>query len=243
MRRRWLTALLFMLLSSVLPADQSGVEHRLSFENRKNQYVYVQLSVPVQGETISLAMPNWTPGSYLIREYAAQVESLQARGNSGELPAVSKIEKNRWRIATSGESRIVVEYSVWAGELAVNAGWVESDFALLNGAGIFLYNENTRNLPQLLRIDLPDSWRKVHVALPASDSHHTFSARSYDELVDSPILLGNTKAYPFEVAGHSYALINQDDSRLWDGDRAAADVARVAQSVQSFWQINPLQRE
>lgn len=243
MRRRWLTALLFLLLSSILPADQSAVEHRLSFENRKNQYVDVQMSIPVQGETISLAMPNWTPGSYLIRDYAAQVENMQARGNSGELLAVRKIEKNRWRIATNGESRIVVEYSVWAGELAVNANWVESDFALLNGAGIFLYNESTRILPQQLQIVLPDSWPDVHVALPTSGSQLTFLAKNYDELVDSPLLLGNTTAYPFEVNDHSYALINQGDARLWDGDKAAVDLARVVQSVQSFWQVNPLQRE
>ncbi len=188
-------------------------------------------------------MPNWTPGSYLIREYAANVENLEARGTAGKLLAVSKIEKNRWQILTLGEDRISIEYSVWAGELAVNAGWIESDFALLNGAGLFLYNETTRNLPQVLHIELPDSWRDVHVALPISDRQYTFLAKNYDELVDSPILLGNPTTHPFAVDGHNYVLVNQGDARLWDGDKAAADIARVVQSVQSFWQSNPLQRE
>lgn len=243
MRAEWLIALLLLLFSVVLPADQLTVEHQLGFDNRKNQYVDVQLSIPVQSAEVTLAMPSWTPGSYLIRDYAAQVESLRASGQSGKTLAVSKIEKNRWRIETAGETRINIEYSVWAGELAVNAGWVESDFAILNGAGIFLYNETIRDLPQRLHINLPESWRNVHVALPRSDEPYTFLARDFDELVDSPVLLGNTTSYPFEVDGHSYALINQGDERLWDGDRAAADTARVVQSVQTFWQTNPLKRE
>lgn len=243
MRAEWLIALLLLLFSVVLPADQLTVEHQLGFDNRKNQYVDVQLSIPVQSAEVTLAMPSWTPGSYLIRDYAAQVESLRASGQSGKTLAVSKIEKNRWRIETAGETRINIEYSVWAGELAVNAGWVESDFAILNGAGIFLYNETIRDLPQRLHINLPESWRNVHVALPRSDDPYTFLARDFDELVDSPVLLGNTTSYPFEVDGHSYALINQGDERLWDGDRAAADTARVVQSVQTFWQTNPLKRE
>lgn len=243
MRTEWLIALLLLLFSAILPADQLTVEHQLGFDNRKNQYVDVRLSIPVQMAEVTLAMPSWTPGSYLIRDYAAQVESLRASGQSGKTLAVSKIEKNRWHIETAGETRINIEYSVWAGELAVNAGWIESDFAILNGAGIFLYNETIRELPQLLRINLPESWRNVHVALPRSGDPYTFLARDFDELVDSPVLLGNTTSYPFEVDGHSYALINQGDTRLWDGDQAAADITRLVQSVQTFWQINPLKRE
>jgi predicted metalloprotease with PDZ domain len=243
MRPWWLTALLLALFSSTLSADQVTVEHRLNFENRKNQYVNVQMFIPVQGESISLSMPNWTPGSYMIREYAAHVESLKARGNSGKNLAVMKTEKNRWQIEVSGETQVSVEYSVWAGELAVNAAWVESDFALLNGAGIFLYNESTRDQPQLLQIDVPGSWGSVHVALPAAGAPYTFLARNYDELLDSPMLLGNPTVHPFEVEGHNYSLINQGDASLWDEAKAAADIARVVQSVQTFWQTNPLERD
>ncbi len=243
MLTRWLSALLFLFLSAGLQADQEAVEHQLKFEHRKNQYVDVRLTIPVQSETIDLAMPNWTPGSYLIRDYAAQVEGLQARGRTGKELAVKKIEKHRWRVETAGEDWIEVSYSVWAGELAVNAGWIENDFAILNGAGVFLYNETTRKLPQRLHIVAPDSWRNIHVALPGPGPDQVFTAKNYDELVDSPILLGNTTTYPFEIEGQKYALINQGDTRLWNGKQAADDISRIVKSVQSFWKINPLEHE
>lgn len=242
MPERILIASLFLFLSQILSADQQVIDHQISFENRKNQYVEVRLTIPVPSSPVDLAMPNWTPGSYLIREYAAHVEKLQARGQSGNTLAVSKIEKNRWRIEAADEKQVEVSYSVWAGELAVNAAWVEADFAMLNGAAIFLYNENTRRLPQRVHIKLPESWRSAHVALPQEEPGGVFIARDFDELVDSPILLGNTTSYPFTVDRQEYVLINQGDAALWDGAKAAADVQKLVEAVQSFWQTNPLER-
>ncbi len=243
MLKRFRITLLSLLASASLQAQQEFVEHQLSFEHRANQYVSVRLSFEVQQEAIDLAMPNWTPGSYLIRDFAAQVEDLQVHGRAGNPLSVSKIEKHRWRIETVGEDWIEVQYRVWAGQLAANTSWVESDFALLNGAGLFLYNESTRNLPQRLQVVLPETWQNRHVALPNFGADGAFLAENFDELVDSPILLGNTTRYPFEVDGQLYALINQGETSLWDGERAAGDISRIVKSVQDFWKINPLQRE
>jgi len=240
---RILTALLVLLFNTGLFADPQVINHQISFENRRNQYADVRLTLPVQSSSVDLVMPNWTPGSYLIREYAAHVESLQARGHSGKALQVTKIEKNQWRIATAGEQQIDVSYAVWSGELAANAAWIENDFAILNGAALFLYNENIRHLPQRLSIVLPDSWRNAHVALPQAKPGDEYLARDFDELIDSPILLGNTTNYPFALDGQEYELISQGDGRLWDMGKAADDLEKLVKSVQSFWQVNPLERK
>jgi len=240
---RSLLACLCLLASASLLADQHQVEHRLSFEDRKNQYLNVQLYLPVTSGTVQLAMPNWTPGSYLIQDYAAQVERLQATGSSGKTLNVDKTSKNSWLIDAEGESWIQVRYSVWAGELAVNSSWLEQEFGLLNGAGVFLYSEETRTLPQLLNINLPAEWRDVHVALPSAPQANSFLATSYDELIDSPILLGNMREYRFQQGNQEYSLVNQGETALWDGEQAAADIERIVETVQGFWKKNPLERE
>ncbi len=100
-------------------------------------------------------MPSWTPGSYLIRDFAANVEGLQARDLDGQPREVQKVAKNRWRIDAAGTDRLTVSYSVWAGELNVATSWVEADLALLNGAGIFLYSEVSRRQPQEVIVQAP----------------------------------------------------------------------------------------
>jgi len=223
-------------------AQSLQVQHLISFPGRQNQYVDVKLSMPVSAEETELVMPSWTPGSYLIRDYAAQVERFQASGAGGRLLKVQKVAKNRWRVASSGEQMISVSYSVWAGELAPSTSWVENDFALLNGAGIFLYVESSRDLPQQVTVELPQDWKSVYTSMPQLGDEHRYLAASYDELVDSPILLGNAPAYRFSVADQAYVLVNQGETPLWDGPKSAQDVAGVVAAVQAFWGINPFAR-
>jgi len=188
-------------------------------------------------------MPSWTPGSYLIRDFAGHVEALQAQDAEGRPRAVQKLAKNRWRIDAAGASRVTVSYRVWAGELNVATSWVEAEGALLNGAGIFLYSEASRGQPQEVILQLPSEWPDVQTALPAGGAPRTYRARNYDALIDNPILLGRLDRYPFEVAGQSYALVLPEGNPLWDGERARDDVARIVRAQQAFWDVNPFERE
>jgi len=216
--------------------------HHVSFSNRQNQFVDVHLNLPVDTAEVELIMPSWTPGSYVIRDYAAQLERLEVRGSGNQTLQVKKIAKNRWLVHCPGEQEVNVSYSVWAGELGVQTNWVETDFALLNGAGIFLYTSSSRSWPQKVSIDLPVGWSKVQTALPRMDEGQRFLARDYDELVDSPFLLGNAPEYPFSVGDHDYVLVNQGETGLWDGPRSARDVASIVSAVQNFWEFVPFER-
>ena len=83
-------------------------------------------------------MAVWTPGSYLVREYARHVEGVAARGADGRSLAVAKTRKNRWRIDARGADRVTLTYRVYAREMSVRTNWVERGFALLNGAPTFI---------------------------------------------------------------------------------------------------------
>ena len=242
-----LLALLLQILLTLLPAlagaqDGPVAEHVIRFPDRHNQYVDVSLTLPVDSAVIEFSMPSWTPGSYQILDYAAQVERLRARGAAGRDLAIQKVTKNRWQLQVQGESSVTIEYSVWAGRLGVNSSWVENEFGLLNGASIFMYTESTRNWPQRVVVDLPGEWRKVYTALPRTGPESSFVARDYDELIDSPMLVGNPVDYRFEVAGQSYFLVNQGETALWDGAAAARDAARIVGVVQNFWGVDPFDR-
>jgi predicted metalloprotease with PDZ domain len=234
---------LWLLSLAAWAADEQPTRHELSFPQRQNQYVHVTASWPVSAEHVELSMPSWTPGSYLIRDFAGHVEALQAQDAEGRPRAVQKLAKNRWRIDAAGASRVTVSYRVWAGELNVATSWVEADGALLNGAGIFLYSEASRGQPQEVILQLPSDWPDVETALLAGGATQTYRARNYDALIDNPILLGRLDRYPFEVAGQSYALVLPEGNPLWDGERARDDVARIVRAQQAFWGVNPFERE
>ena len=230
-----------LLVLSAARADT--VRHELSFPRAHNQYVHVESMFPAVNGDVELAMPVWTPGSYLVREYAANLEGLQVTDRNGAGLPVRKTAKNRWRVDAGDAGEIRVAYDIWAGKMNVSTNWVEESFALLNGAGVFLYTDDSRSLTQEVTIRLPAAWAAANTAMESDAPGGPFRAIDYDELVDSPILAGNTVASDFEVDGHDYGLVFSSDNRLWDGEKAAADAARIVSAHQEFWGTNPFWRK
>jgi predicted metalloprotease with PDZ domain len=234
---------LWVVALTVLADKESVVRHALSFPERGNQYLHVEAAWPVDDDFLELSMPSWTPGSYRIRDFAAHVESVQARDNAGRARRVQKVAKNRWRIEAAQAVELTVSYEVWAGELNVATPWVEADWALLNGAGIFLYSDATRVLPQEVTLRLPAAWSSIETSLESAGPGLAFRARDFDELVDSPMLAGTLERHAFRVRGRPYALVFPAGNKLWDAARAREDVAQIVEAQQAFWDSDPFERE
>ena len=243
MFRGWVIALiLFAWHGAAMAAGEPGVLHELSFPDKNSQYVHVRSTFEVQADRLDLHLPSWTPGSYLIRDFATHLERLQAHDPSRNPLNVRKLATHLWQVETTGVSRVSVEYDVWAGRRNVSESWVEAEFGLLNGTGLFLYSEQTSGRQQTVRIQLPADWGLIQTSLERTGTAGEFIARDYDELVDSPILAGNPVVYEFEVDRHPYSLVMLRENPFWDGQKAADDVAEIVRAQQDFWGVNPFSR-
>ena len=80
-------------------------------------------------------MPVWTPGSYLIREYARHVQDMAVKGASGNALPWQKINKNTWQVDVKGEKEIAASYRVYANELTVRTNELNDDHGFWNNAG------------------------------------------------------------------------------------------------------------
>src|SRR6056297_3522035 len=117
------------------------VQYQVSFHDADRHLIQVEVLVPTGGQNeVELMMPVWTPGSYLVREYARHVETIAATSPLTSQPLeLVKTAKNRWRVtAAAGEALMRVEYRLYCREMSVRTNWVEHEFACLNGAATFL---------------------------------------------------------------------------------------------------------
>ena len=71
--------------------------------------VEMRLRGNLGGQT-EIVMPVWTPGSYLVREYARHVTDFAAKNAGGANLAWDKTNKNTWQIQTGGANEIIVTY-------------------------------------------------------------------------------------------------------------------------------------
>jgi predicted metalloprotease with PDZ domain len=233
------------LHGATMPESPSPVAYTLRFPAPQTHYVDVEARVPTDGKPqVELTMAVWTPGSYLVREYARNVEDVTASTEGGEALKVEKTTKNHWRIDTKQGSQVVVRYRVYSREMSVRTNFVDSGFALIVGAATFMTLEGSPAHPFEVRLEMPAGWRisaSPLAPLPGAGDH-AYRADDFDALVDAPIYAGNAAVHPFDVAGKSHLLVNEGEDAVWDGPRSAADAETIVRTLVDFWGVAPYPR-
>jgi predicted metalloprotease with PDZ domain len=223
---------LLMTMADVAAQSPEPIRYTLRFPAPHTHYLEVEAVYPTGGRPqVELMMAVWTPGSYLVREYERHVENLAAKGADGRALATSKPAKNRWRVDTGGAPAVTVTYRVYGREMTVRTNWIETGFAMLNGAPTFITLADGAARPHEVRIGLPAAWKGSQTALePIAGSAHAYRADDFDMLVDSPIVLGNPVVKSFEVDATPHHLVLEGDPSLFDADRAAADIRKIVEA-------------
>ncbi|HET6648220.1 MAG TPA: PDZ domain-containing protein [Pyrinomonadaceae bacterium] len=176
-----------------------------------------------------LVMPVWTPGSYLVREFARHVQDFAAVDAGGAALQWEKINKNSWRIATNGSRDWKANYRVYANELSARTNQLNSDHAFWNNAALLMHLEGQLNLPSTLQILAPEPWR-VATALPAIPGpRNTFRAENFDILYDSPVEVGSFKTLSFDVKGVPHRIVIDGEGN-YEPDRMRRDVQKIVEA-------------
>ena len=101
-------------------------------------------------EPITLKLPAWIPGSYLIRNFARHLAALNAHDQDGEL-TVTAIDKHSWHVQNRGKP-ITVRYQLYAFDLSVRACYVNDQIAIINPAACCLSVLGLKHCPQRVSI-------------------------------------------------------------------------------------------
>ena len=199
------------------------ISYTIQIPNPKNHLVEVTMTVPVeaQGESaLEVSLPSWSPGSYLMREYAKRVQQFEARAQGAPL-ATRKITKGTWWVPIAdGVSEVEVRYRVYAHELSVRHCHVDASHAFLHGPALLMYVEGRKEAPCVLTAEAPrDDWT-LFTTLPRAPEDEGqphrgfFRADDYDHLVDCPIEMGPHTSYTFEALGVPHTIV------CWGANRA-----------------------
>ena len=199
----------------------------------------VQTVTRLDGDRLRLSLPNWVPGSYLIREFASNVVRVDAYADGVELPC-TKEDKSTWCVDLRGARECEIRYEVYAGEASVRTSYVSHDQAFVNPGGTFLCPVGREHEPIALSIELPAGWR-CFTALSAGAKSNQFLASDYDRLVDCPIQLGPLTSLRFDVDGVPHDLVVVGSGNL-DVQRALVDTANICRYEKQLFGELPVER-
>lgn len=229
MKKLGLLGLLFLGFN----LSAAPIKHLIQMPNPQSHYFDVTTTLDVSKETgrfIELKMAAWTPGSYLIREFAKNVEQVSAQSGNSMLP-ISKISKNTWRIALQpGIKTVQVHYQVYAYELSVRTSFLDDVHGYINPASVLLYVAKWAKQPQELSIVPHKDFKKVSTALKNVGGFN-YIAKDLDELIDSPIEIGNQQVWNFKVNNIPHQIAFFGQAKV-DSLKFIADVTKMAETAQ-----------
>jgi predicted metalloprotease with PDZ domain len=181
-------------------------------------------------QQLELKMPVWTPGSYLVREYARHVQDFAAKNAAGASLNWRKINKNTWQIDSAGANEVVATYRVYANELTVRTSELNDEHAFWNNAATLMWPKDHLKAPSTVTVNPYGKW-KIATGLPkVAGKQNTFRADNYDILYDSPFEVSDFKEVDFTVEGKPHRIIFSGDGN-YDMQRTAADVAKIAEQA------------
>ncbi len=243
------------------PTPRTELTYFVNFSEVQHHVIEVQIWIQRSESTssrvaapdpIELVFPVWTPGSYMVREYTRNIESIAAAtydrvgGNRLARLPLRRHGKNRWRVGGKVEQQTVcVTYRLYCREMSVRTNWVEADYGFLTGAATFPYVEGEQDSPILLQLELAEHWKQIATSLEKLehiDRTVRLAAVNYDEVVDAPIVCGNFDVREFEAGGQPHYLVNVGGDLLWDLDRATRDTQTLVERHQQFWGCVPYDR-
>ncbi|MDI1302026.1 MAG: PDZ domain-containing protein [bacterium] len=228
----------------------AAVQYRIGSRRPESHIFEVELTIAkpaVDGQQLTL--PNWIPGSYMIRDFSRHVLTLRACDAEGQPLALEKTGKSAWRCAPV-TGPLTVQYEVYAWDLSVRGAHLDQTHAFFNGTSVFLAVAGQEEQCHEVWIERPagptSAWR-VATSLPAADGTPAlgfgrYRADNYDALIDHPVEMGEFSHAAFTACGVPHEVVITGKHRA-DLSRLTRDLEKICTAqIEMFGAPAPFER-
>lgn len=191
-----------------------------------------------------IQLPSWIPGSYLIRDFSRQIESIAAfKANDKNLSNtihLKKINNSTWEIPpTSGA--VIVKLIAYAFDTSVRTAYLDQNRAFYNHSSLCLQVMGQGHMPCLVTINKTPQIKHWEVATTLSkrqvdeQGFGSYIAANYDELIDHPVALGEFTTIQWRSYGVKHRLVIQGLLGSIDKNRLENDLKRICEGHIAFF--------
>lgn len=213
--------------------------YQLSITDITAHLVAVELRfTPQTNDSILLSLPSWIPGSYMVRDFAKHLHSIEAFDDAGVL-MVQQLDKQSWQL-NHNQHPLTVRYKVYAFDLSVRGCYLDDQLAILNPAALCLEVKGMEAEPINLTVVTPEclDWQ---VATGLTRGRGTqalncglYHADNYQQLIDTPLMLGKLDMAEFDVCGVPHYLVLAGHEQV-DLERFKAELQRICLQQQQVF--------
>ena len=226
------------------PAGRAGspadIHYRVEMVNLHAHLYQVTLTIAQPAAQQHVQLPAWIPGSYLVREFAKNLQNLRAN-QSGRALELQQLTKARWQVDCTAHAPLELQYEVYAFDYSVRTAWLDATRGFFNGTSLFLMVEGqqdkTHTIDLVASADVPQ-W-KVATGLPPVRTDKRgfgrYSASHYDMLADCPVELGDFWEGHFQACGIPHRFVVAGAPPSFDGTQLLKDTQTICEEGIRFW--------
>ncbi|MDX1352110.1 MAG: PDZ domain-containing protein [Thiomicrorhabdus sp.] len=223
-------------------------QYTLTAHDSNAHLIKVQLTIenPVQ-PTQTLRLPNWIPGSYLIRDFAKHITSLQVSNQLGAPIEVQTLDKSSWSFQSL--DAVIIEYTVYAWDLSVRGAHFDDTHAFFNGTSVFLevvgqQDQACQVVIEHSPITQQNQWR-VATGMSATkvdaDGFGLYQANNYAELIDYPVEMGTHQEIDFTACDIPHKMVLTGVFEC-DEERLKQDLIKICETeIKLFGEPAPME--
>jgi predicted metalloprotease with PDZ domain len=221
----------------------AGIRYRVECSDRHAHLFAVTLTIDAPAAAQRVSLPVWIPGSYLVREFAKNLQNLRAV-QSRRKAAVTQLDKHGWQIDALPGKPLVLRYEVCAYDHSVRTAWLDADRGFFNGTSLCLRVDGQTDAPHAIDIVAPPvadgaaRWSCATALVPVKTDGRGFGmhiAADYDELADSPVEMGAFWSADFDACGVPHRFVVAGAPPSFDGERLVADARAICEAQMRFW--------
>lgn len=199
--RRIITIVFFISYLSVNSISQTlkpVINYKINLDTINFSGFNVEMNIDNSPDTLLLAFavhPEYD------EQFWKNLKSIVVETGGEKVRAV-KLDSSLWRISVKNKKAIVkYSFEVKTQLNSIRRCWrifLRDTGGLIGGNQTFLYPVNYEDIPSSITLSLPSGW-EIATGLEQTKQPNIFHAKNFDELVDSPFLIGKMHYWKFYV--------------------------------------------
>ncbi|HEX8528995.1 MAG TPA: PDZ domain-containing protein [Cytophagales bacterium] len=234
-------------LAAVPPA--APLRYEVNLNDRADDQFKVTLRVDgLKPENAVYQFAATAPGTYQVMDIGRFVRTFKAFDKRGRELKTQQISTNQWKIDKPRKVR-EIRYTVaetWDTPVKEHPIYgmcgtsMERDHVLINGQGVFGFPTGMQFSPLEVKLSYPAEWQ-VGTALE-KNADGSYQARSYDHIVDSPILLGRLTKAVTDVAGAKVEVYTYSKTDQIKSEQLLSNMQAMLTAAGTFLKELPVKR-
>ena len=224
-------------------AATPAIHYRVEVANLQAHLFGITLTVAAPAARQVLRLPVWIPGSYLVREFAKNLQGISGKQGKKTL-TVQQTDKATWVVDCAPDQPLVVRYEVYAFDNSVRTAWLDATRGFFNGTSLCLQVDGQQDQPHALELIATESIAHWSIATGAEaqkvnkQGFGTYRSKDYDTLVDCPFEMGPFWSGSFMACGIPHRFVVAGAPPSFDGTKLLADTKAICEAEILFWHGN-----